>query len=232
MQKSPSPSFCHHILELLASLRSVVWAAVLLVAACERPVAAPTQEASSSASSAAPALASGCPVTTPVLVLDAAYQSAAKEGFNAQFPTQTEEEILVAIRARHRHYLYTEFLDKFPQTASRPDIECRLRGFALFEAREPIVVSKSDLASRFNFEGELTKLGRWNKGLVFVGNDGIHGAPMIGNLQFIESKTLGGITVSEQGLEIPKNARFIYPTVKFPAPSSMTTASDVLASEA
>jgi hypothetical protein len=157
-----------------------------------------------------------------VLALDAAYQSIAIEAFSSQFPTQTEEEVLTAIRARHRHYLYTAFLERFPQSSHRREIECRLRGFALFEATAPIVLSTSELASRFNFEGELTKVGRWNKGLVFVAADGISGSPMIGNLQFLPSETWGGIVISEQGIKIPKNARFIHPTLKVPLSSAST----------
>lgn len=158
----------------------------------------------------------GCALTTRGPAIDDAYRQMAKQGSGLEGASETHDSLLKAVREQHRHYLYVGFLERYPDTPSRKEIECLARGFEALRPPTAVLLSLEELSNKYHYNGTMT-MAYWSKAsgpIAQVRGVGITGSPMIGNLQFIESPAGGGLRINCKGIEVPAGATLIYPLTK------------------
>jgi outer membrane protein assembly factor BamD (BamD/ComL family) len=150
---------------------------------------------------------------------------------------KSESEIYTDVKKRHMHYAYTGFLEMFPNTTHRPEIENLMQGFRLYTSpgNKDTILTFSYLKEKLNYNG-VDSVYRWNNvfsgffgpndsyifldtrldgpdvGVKFqnaLGWDWIGPILCFGNLQVL----VGTFTPMKNG-EIGINAKIIYPTTK------------------
>ena len=149
---------------------------------------------------------------------------------------KSEAEVYADVKKRHMHYAYTGFLEMFPNTAHRAEIENMMQGFRLYPYKEKNpIFTYAFLKEKLNYDG-VDSVYRWDNG--FCGFFGSNGSFMIldtsvdgpdsnvtfqkrlgwdyigpciciGNLQLYK----GTVTPMDNG-QIKVEAEVIYPTTK------------------
>ena len=149
------------------------------------------------------------------LAADADYRAAAKDSGALFFGKLSEDEAYAAAIDLDAHYLYVAFLELYPKSARRADIESRLERFRLFTAAGKKTLSHEDLrALCWPSSGSMS---HWRADNSLVGM--VAGAPRAyfgpmfiwsedGSIQLIS----GGFADAPQGYEFEKGAQFIYTT--------------------
>lgn len=185
----------------------------LLITSCSKDEGTGSASAASGAGPTNPSsvrTTDACAGKPPAIPVDTAYLNTAKEQVVEDFPTQTQDEILEAIRKRNRHYLYVGYLERFPDSPRKAEVTCLIRDFGIFETPTERVLTRQELEQKYNFFGT-ESIARWNKGLLAIVAGQIIGAPILGTLQFLETDAKGGISVTAEGLKVPAGTKFIYP---------------------
>jgi hypothetical protein len=90
---------------------------------------------------------------------------------------KSEAEVYTGVKKRHMHYAYAGFLEMFPKTAHRAEIENLMQGFRLYPYQEKNpIFTYAYLKEKLNYDG-LDSVYRWDNG--FCGFFGSNGSFMI-----------------------------------------------------
>lgn len=139
------------------------------------------------------------------------YRSEVKEwGQGTLFKGKTEEKVYKDVKKNNMHYLYVAFLEMFPNSSHRDEIQGRLANFYVFEAAQITSLSVKDLKEQFGYD-EANTVYYWSKHslatIINTGQQQVWSGPIcLGNLQFIA----GGFTVEDNAIGLLPGTRFIY----------------------
>lgn len=164
------------------------------------------------------------------------YRSKVKKwGRQNLYPGWSEERVYAVVKKRQMHYLYVAFLELFPQSSHRPEIEQLLSQFSLETFPKNTVLTYKEMAQRFNFDANHV-FYRWNGTLVVTlaggsmyimapdsfytpesgayGKDGngpeTTGSFCYGNLQILNGSVIG----RGPAKEFTKGTSLIYPAAR------------------
>ena len=140
------------------------------------------------------------------------YRRTVKEwGAGSFYPNKPEGDVYQDVKRRDLHYLYAGFLEMFPGSVHKAEIESLMQRFYLFDAKARTTMSIADLKTKYNYDGDNGVFG-WNKDYsprtAYDKTTGVWRAPLCyGNLQFLS----GGFIHHTTALEFLPGTQFIYP---------------------
>ena len=200
----------------MKSLVTFVLAAVILTGCGQSAPQAQTAQKTNQAQNVA-----NTPAKTTSLLptLDGDERASIKQfATDTLYKGKTEEEIYSDVMTNDMHYLCIAFLEMFPASAKKTEVEKKLTHFRQFlvPTNGPTVLTYQELKDRFNWDGKET-VYRWASsmsGKVREGGKFLWFGPMcLGNLQF-----RGTWTFEQDGMHFPGGGKIIYSTVKSAAP--------------
>lgn len=125
-----------------------------------------------------------------------------------------EDDVYSDILKYDMHYLYIGFLEMFPSTSRKAEIESKLKRFRQFvtSVNKETVFTDQELKDKFNWNGKET-IYQWTDGPAITTREGKHtlyvGTLCLGNLQF-----RGSWTFENDGTHFRGGSTIIYPTFK------------------
>lgn len=149
------------------------------------------------------------------LAADPEYRAAVKESDAGLFEGSSEDEAYATAKKFDVHYLYVAFLELYPESAHRADVESHLSKFRLFKAGGKQILSEEDMREMCWPRSGLMSHWRADNSLagMAAGGSPAYFGPMLiwsesGSIQMIA----GGFTGTPQGYEFAQGAQFVYTT--------------------
>jgi hypothetical protein len=192
-------------LQSLVLLSSLTLAACGRTAAPDTPAAPPVAPIAQQSEIAAPDVASpnGLPMGKE-------YRDAVREWGRLYFANRSEAETFEVVKKNDMHYLYVAFLELYPRSAHRGEIQGLMQRFSLFDTEERTTIPVADLKRKYNYDGD-NGVYAWNNAfaasVVHDKANRVWPAPLCyGNLQFLT----GGFIHRRSALELLPGTQFIY----------------------
>jgi hypothetical protein len=144
------------------------------------------------------------------LPMDQEYRRAIREWGQAYYAHRSEEEVYASVKREDMHFLYVAFLELFPGSLHRAEIQGLMQHFALYDATGRTTLSIGDLKSKYGYDGD-NGVYAWNNAfnpsVVTDRSARIWPAPLCyGSLQFLT----GGFVHRKTALELIPGTTFIY----------------------
>jgi hypothetical protein len=85
------------------------------------------------------------------------------------YENKTEVEVYADVKRRHMHYLYTGFLEIFPTSEHKTEVEALMKGFRMYRngSKSDVVLTYAEMKSKLNYNG-VDSLYVWNNKMVTI----------------------------------------------------------------